>query len=206
MPEPASSAWLLKDWLTLVGTIVGFGGVCLTLYVNALIASRKAAADRKNEESGVRTTLMSELLVVQVFLEEWRDRMDRREDKTSFYLPYPWDAEGLSRAYRASLPKLPFLTLYEISAVVNAYSRFENVGKYAQLVNSPQGEHIPFKQRFEVYNNYNGEALRAVDLALQELDKHLNLIGSATGLEAKPAEGSGTGMEESDSPKPVPTS
>ncbi len=124
IPDPPFTWYaFFKDFQTLFGTLVGFGGVCLTLWFNAWQASRTRADDIDHDRNTTRVTLSSELWVLQRSLRAWKEVLDEIQKSGEVALPRSFDAEGASRAYRAALPNIGLLTELEIQQSVLAYSQ-----------------------------------------------------------------------------------
>ena len=112
MPSTVSHTFygLFKDIQTFIGTIVGFLGVCLTLWYNARVADQRRAEEIAHDRKTTRVALSSELSAIQKTLRGWQGVFNDLEKQDEVALPRSFDADGASRAYRAALPKIGLLT------------------------------------------------------------------------------------------------
>lgn len=90
-PMPADPPLTLcafaKDFQTLFGTLVGFGGVCLTLWFNAHQAEKRRVDEIKHDRNATRIALSSELSVIHESLTTWKDVLDELDGAGETALP-----------------------------------------------------------------------------------------------------------------------
>lgn len=125
-PSPTSYA-LLKDFQNVFGTLVGFGGVCLTLWYNARIARFNRSDELARERAATRAMLLGELRRILVVLVQTEKVVDSLNQPDEVALPRKFNSQTHSRAYEAALPRIGLLTESETDRVVTAYSRCESL-------------------------------------------------------------------------------
>lgn len=156
------------------GTLVGFAGVCLTLWFNASQAEKRRADEIKHERKTTRTALSSELLLIQKSLNMWKEVLDELVEDDEVALPRSFEADGASRAYRAALPKIGLLAEHEIQHTVSAYAQYETLSKMSRDMEKqfdPQKPDETMKLAFRGYREALINALAAADEALAELSE-----------------------------------
>ena len=68
---------ILRSWQTLLGALLGFGGVIVTLILNEAL-KRKATRDTRNQEAeSLCVALRAELLELRKALRQQKDELDR---------------------------------------------------------------------------------------------------------------------------------
>jgi hypothetical protein len=163
---------LAKDFQTLFGTLVGFAGVCLTLWFNARVADNKRATEIAHDRNTTRVALSSELSVIKRSVEAWKDVLDQVAKEGHVALPRSFDAEGGSRAYRAALPKIGLLTEAEIQQAVLAYSQYESLSKMShdmQKQINPSQPDEAMSMAFQAYQLALSNTLAAASEALDTI-------------------------------------
>ena len=178
MPSPEPQTWyaLFKDFQNILGTLVGFGGVCLTLWFNARVTDRRRAHEIDHDRNTTRITLASELTVIQRSLRDWNEVLDGVAKEGHVALPRSFDAEGGCRGYRSALAKIGLLTETEIQTSVFAYSQYEALSKMSHDMQNqfnPDNVDPAFRAAFQAYRTALASTKSAVDSALDALAKHL---------------------------------
>jgi|SoiMethySBSTD1v2_1073268.scaffolds.fasta_scaffold208299_2 hypothetical protein len=169
MPKTQPDTWyyFFKDFQTAIGTIVGFIGVCVTLWYNDRVANNRRLKDIDHDRATTRLALTSELSVIQRSLNAWKAVFDgiEREGKIGFARSF--DAEVASRAYRAALPKIGLLTEREIQQVVLGYSEYESLSKMSHDVQDQLKREVSEQEKPLIFQAYL-TALRNTSSAVNE--------------------------------------
>lgn len=161
-----------KDIQSFIGTIVGFFGVCLTLWYNAHVAENRRTKEIAHERKTTRVALASELSAMQTTLKFWKELLDEVVKRGEVGLPRSFDADGASRAYRAALPKIGLLTEEEIRQTVLAYSQYENLSKMSHEMQQKFDPNKPDKSMslaFKAYVDAMSRTLSSVNDALDTI-------------------------------------
>lgn len=174
MPTEPPFTWyaLAKDFQTLFGTLVGFAGVCLTLWFNARVGDSRRADEIAHDRRTLRFALASELSIIQLSLNSWKEILDEIEIEGSVALPRSFDAEGASRAYRATLAKIGLLTEPEIQKTVLAYSLYEALSKMSHDMEKqfdPKNPDQAMRLAFRAYQLAVTNAVAATSEAIESI-------------------------------------
>lgn len=163
---------IFKNFQNLIGTVVGFAGVCLTLWYNAHVAEKRRAAEIAHDRNTTRVTLSSEVTVIQNSLKDWKEILDQVDKDGQIALPRSFDADGASRGYRASLNHIGLLTENEIRQSVLAYSQYEALSKMShdmQKQFDPDKPTPALRLAFQAYRTALKNTLAAVDECLDTI-------------------------------------
>jgi len=163
---------LLKDFQGLIGTLVGFSGVCLTLIVNARLAERKRTTEIQHDRATTRTAILSELLVVEEQLREFNDVLDEARKQLSTARPRKFSAESTSRTFRSAIGRIGLLDIDELKQIVKAYSLYEILSERSAIMNERmQSEADPSVAEllFQSYRSDVRDALLEVRSAVELL-------------------------------------
>jgi len=112
------------DWLnnyqTLIGVVVGFTGVILTLWYNAKTARDQRDEEREHERKALRVALIAELQINRNALEE-KSRQIRENSSMGALVP----TDRMDGAYQSFLPRIGLLSKGEVNKVMEAYLSLE---------------------------------------------------------------------------------
>ncbi len=162
----------VKDFQALLGTLVGFAGVCLTLWFNANQAEKRRADEIKHDRKTTRAALSSELTLIQKSLATWQGVLSELVKTGEVALPRSFEADGASRAYRSALPKIGLLSEHEIQLTVSAYAQYESLSKMSRDMEMQFGPTKPdeaMRLAFRAYQQALDRALEAANAALTSL-------------------------------------
>jgi len=171
--------YVLKEYQSLIGTVVGFIGVCITLWYNAHVAERRRTKEIAHQRMTSRVALTSELSAIQTTLKSWKQALDKLADQGEVGLPRPFNAEGASRAYRAVLPTIGLLTESEIEKAVLAYSQYENLSTMARQMQEDFDPSKPDKAMSLAFKAY----VHALSNTLEAVNDALDIINEAKVIE-----------------------
>jgi hypothetical protein len=176
VPTDPPLTWytFVKDFQALVGTLVGFGGVCLTLWANARVTEVRRADEIGHDRNAVRVMLLAELSNICVQLKEWQEVLDDVAREKQIALPRSFDAEASSRAYRAALPKVGLLSESEIQQAALAYSRYENLSKNSHEMQKwfdPEKMDDIMRLEFRAYIVRLKSTIAAINAAVEGVEK-----------------------------------
>ncbi|MFN3574953.1 MAG: hypothetical protein ACK4TR_15620 [Phenylobacterium sp.] len=182
-PDPDAS-WVralavsLANWAeryqTLLGAILGFGGIIVTLLENAKLARRQGAMVRAQETEGLRAALKGELAVLADTFSNALETIKRaRTDKTRELLVPTVNTTAI---FDASTSKLGLLTIDQTSAVVRTYSLVKElpirIGVLRQMLDSDSGRTYAAvgSPLFGALERLYAMALQEVQVAAQALE------------------------------------
>ena len=129
------------DWLnnyqTLIGVVVGFTGVILTLWYNAKTARDQRDEEREHERKALRAALIAELQINRYALEENSRQLKENPptERREAYMP----TDRMDGAYQSFLPRIGLLSEGEVSKVMRAYLSLETYNAHLLLDGEPAG-------------------------------------------------------------------
>lgn len=124
----ADPTWydIFKDFQSIIGTLVGFGGVMYTLHRNARNVAAQKERDIEHERDALINALLAEVTIIDQRMKRDRDALDHQSaTENNFLCPRAHKADGLTRVYRDTISKIGLLTPSEANAIASAYSSYE---------------------------------------------------------------------------------
>ena len=137
-----SDSWL-SDHQVLVGGLIGFTGVCVSVFSTAWLQSRARKSERLHRANSIRVALSAELREIQY---GWVDLINNVEkglvnETNCTHL----ERERYDTIFASMRSDIGFLTENEVSAVVKAYSAYGSGYGALQLFSAGHNHPTHFK-------------------------------------------------------------
>jgi hypothetical protein len=131
----------IQPWQTIIGAIVGFSGVCLTIFFT-WEASRLADFRRfKTEATSLRKGLYVELSLIDHSVTDTIEAIRLKPEE-----PFPIARIERNLLYRSNLDKLTLLTPDEVASVYEAYDAVSFIDANNRLLFPPVGAGVMLAQ------------------------------------------------------------
>lgn len=140
----APESWL-SEHQVLIGGLIGFTGVCVSVFSSALLQSRAWKSEREHQVNSLRSALVAELKFIEG---AWQTSIDDLTNKEIASDEYALLGRGRADVCFPDLKgKLGILKVDEIQSVIKAYARYNHVHYALGLICSQAestGEYFAF--------------------------------------------------------------
>jgi hypothetical protein len=130
---PMDFSWLtyeyVKEFQSLIGTMVGFLGVILTLIINAMLHRRQHRHETEHLRAAVASSLLAELKRNNETFEYNLKHMDGISEGSGIIAPI----NPITSLYDCQLERIGYLHGEQLTAVMSAYSQIKSVPERLQL-------------------------------------------------------------------------
>lgn len=126
---------LIERFQTVVVGAIGFGGVILTLWINATIARKQRDEERAHQRTAIRAALLAELRVNEFSIVSNLQllREQRPEEGGGAFVT----TDPIDSIYRSVLPTIGLLSENEIHQTLRAYATLETHYANRYLIGVP---------------------------------------------------------------------
>ena len=161
----------IKEFQSLFVGIIGFGGVMLTIWLNASQARKQRQDERQHNRATLRTALIAELKIHRNSIDENRDRNDGISESTGYVVP----TDPMDDVYRAFTPRIGLLSREEVRKVLLAYLSIRAYHAKLFLIGVPfqtgdRNIHIPSKNGSYLFAMQEG-LTGPIEMAIEELER-----------------------------------
>jgi hypothetical protein len=157
-----------REMQTLIVGVVGFGGVIATMVVNEWTSKRAEEAALKRKKDALKTALVGELKVLQVYLKAGQKILEDEAADMTFFTAAHTYATSKPMVYEAALPDLGILSLEQVSRVVNAYSRMGVLAKWGDRLLDTKTRKL--SETHKAYGDTLARADNALKMAIEALE------------------------------------
>lgn len=167
---------VFKDFQDIIGALLGFTGVVITLWYNGHAARVQERRIRKQEANAIRSAIKAELSNLE---NDFQSNFGKLSEEGPPYLKIP--VKHLADMYKTYLDRLYYLTPDEIAAIAMAYQVLDNVsaGICARRGTPPTEEEQKLgyitimQEHFGILQSAAMAVLYHINAALTAIDKNL---------------------------------
>ena len=134
-----------EKYQTFIVGILGFGGVIITIYMNARLSRSQHERQIAHDRRAFRTAISSELRIIKKILDGRCKQIDEDGEKSSAFYPEHISTE----VYNKLINKIGLLSQHEIETVIEAYALVNDLPIRLRLLST---EHdTSFKRQGYIY-------------------------------------------------------